>query len=449
MRRPLNSISLGPPSQPREAPAEVPSSRGYLDLYGLLKPPFGEGRDNGGYIHFKSQQKAFDLLTEHLAHGTGVMMLVGEEGIGKSETLRAAASISAGSGQKTILVSRTATGHLTLAQLVAALLNHPNAGEWVPERVIEKFLDTPCQSLIIDDVDLLSDDCLDLLLGLVQAIPADSSSPAIVLSCTAILASETVRPELTPLTTPARQTIRLPRLAPAESLQFIERFLWIAGGTARRLIAPDAMKLIVTRSGGVPGLIDRHMEAVFTTGFARSDAKITARTVTAAMGSIAPAKPKYRDDPGVTIVERVVQITAAGFLAVGASVFLYKATGERNQHSQPVTPVAPVIVAPLPQPPQTARPADTLSPAWMAALLKRGGQSLALGDVAVARLLFQRAAEAGSAEAAVSLGKTYDKNFIPPGSKPDPAMAIEWYKKAVVLGDTRAADLIQRLSIAH
>ena len=74
---------------------------------------------------------------------------------------------------------------------------------------------------------------------------------------------------------------------------------------------------------------------------------------------------------------------------------------------------------------------------------------MALGDVAVARLLFQRAAEAGSAEAAVSLGKTYDKNFIPPGSKPDPAMAIEWYKKAVVLGDTRAADLIQRLSIAH
>jgi len=449
MRRPLNSLSLGIPSQPREPPAEVPSLRGYLDLYGFLKPPFGEGRDNGGYIQLKSQQKAFELLTEHLAHGVGVMMLWGEEGIGKSETLRAAASVSAGSGLKTILVSRTATGHLTLAQLVAALLNHPNAGEGVPERVIEQFLNAPGKSLIIDDVDLLPDDCLDLLIGLVQAIPADSPSPAIVLSCTANLASETVRPELTPLTTLARHTIRLPRLAPAESVQFIERFLWIAGGTARRLIAPDAMKLIVARSGGVPGRIDRHMEALLTTGFARSEARITARTVTAAMGSIASVKSTYQDERGVTITERIVQITAAGFLVVGASLFLYKATGERNQHLQPVNPVAPLTVAPLPQQPQTDKPADTLSPALMAALLKRGGQSLALGDVAVARLLFQRAADGGSAEAAILLGKTYDQNFIPPGSKPDPAMAFAWYNKAAVLGDTRAADLIKRLSIAH
>jgi TPR repeat protein len=85
----------------------------------------------------------------------------------------------------------------------------------------------------------------------------------------------------------------------------------------------------------------------------------------------------------------------------------------------------------------------------MAALMKRGEQSISLGDIAAARLLFKRAAEAGNAQAAVAMGKTYDTDTLAAspaqGEKPDPALAAEWYRKAASLGDPRAADLLQRI----
>jgi TPR repeat protein len=84
----------------------------------------------------------------------------------------------------------------------------------------------------------------------------------------------------------------------------------------------------------------------------------------------------------------------------------------------------------------------------MTALMKRGDQSIALGDIAAARLLYQRAAEAGNASAATDLGRTYDPNYTVPGQSPDPARAAEWYRKAIASGDPQAADLLKKLA-AH
>jgi TPR repeat protein len=98
-----------------------------------------------------------------------------------------------------------------------------------------------------------------------------------------------------------------------------------------------------------------------------------------------------------------------------------------------------------PQQTSSAKPAATLSPALIAALLKRGDQSLGLGDVAAARLLYQRAADAGNAVASAAIGMTYDPNYVVPGQTPDPARAAEWYRKAVALGNPHAADLLKQL----
>ena len=55
----------------------------------------------------------------------------------------------------------------------------------------------------------------------------------------------------------------------------------------------------------------------------------------------------------------------------------------------------------------------------MAVLMKRGNEALDLGDIASARLLFQRAAAGGNAAAAVAIGKTYDRNFTPSAGAQD------------------------------
>ncbi len=80
------------------------------------------------------------------------------------------------------------------------------------------------------------------------------------------------------------------------------------------------------------------------------------------------------------------------------------------------------------------------------ALLKRAKGMLAVGDIASARLLLERAADAQEAEAALMLATTYDPQVL--GTQdmrsitPDPAMARAWYQKAAKLG---SADALRRL----
>ena len=85
----------------------------------------------------------------------------------------------------------------------------------------------------------------------------------------------------------------------------------------------------------------------------------------------------------------------------------------------------------------------------IAALVNRGTDSLKSGDLASARLLLRRAAEAGSASAALMLGTTYDPLSIQQlgaiGVVPDVAQARQWYEKAAELGSDAASQRLAKL----
>ena len=129
----------------------------------------------------------------------------------------------------------------------------------------------------------------------------------------------------------------------------------------------------------------------------------------------------------------------------------------------PAMPVpAPVVTAmvvptqPLPRPappigdvvakPATARPLDA---GMLDLLLKRGDAMLALGDLAAARLLYERAAAAGDSRGAIGVGRTYDPKVLlqigARGIQADPDRAAAWYHKAQDLGDTTAAAQLRQL----
>lgn len=78
----------------------------------------------------------------------------------------------------------------------------------------------------------------------------------------------------------------------------------------------------------------------------------------------------------------------------------------------------------------------------VAALLKRGEDLIAAGDFAAARLVLQRAAEAGDANAALLLAGTYDPMMLEKlqvhGFSPDVNLARRWYEKADELGSRDA-----------
>ena len=79
----------------------------------------------------------------------------------------------------------------------------------------------------------------------------------------------------------------------------------------------------------------------------------------------------------------------------------------------------------------------------IAALVKRGRNFANHGDLISARLLFRRAAEAGSAEAALASRETFDpvvfQRLHVIGKEPDAAMAQKWYQRAAELGSAAAS----------
>jgi hypothetical protein len=85
----------------------------------------------------------------------------------------------------------------------------------------------------------------------------------------------------------------------------------------------------------------------------------------------------------------------------------------------------------------------------IAALINRGTDSLKSGDIVSARLLLRRAAEVGSASAALMLGTTFDPLVIRQlgaiGVVPDVAQARQWYEKAVELGSDAASQRLAKL----
>jgi len=115
--------------------------------------------------------------------------------------------------------------------------------------------------------------------------------------------------------------------------------------------------------------------------------------------------------------------------------------------SRAAVPAVTALVAPPPPTPPVAAPDHN----EVAGLLARGRAYLSEGDVALARLYLRRAAERYDAQAALALGGTYDPaelrrvgipNFQ---AQADPAKAREWYRRAADLGSAAAALRLERL----
>ena len=137
-----------------------------------------------------------------------------------------------------------------------------------------------------------------------------------------------------------------------------------------------------------------------------------------------------------------------------AGLLLQHGLSEANASPAP----AEAVPAPMPQPtiapPSSDAPVAppvslSLASDEIAMLLKRGKDAFSTGDLAAARLLLRRAAEGGSAEAALALGATFDPLVIRRlgaiGAAPDAAQARQWYQKAVALGSTTASQPLSQL----
>ncbi|HLN08990.1 MAG TPA: hypothetical protein VK281_08530 [Xanthobacteraceae bacterium] len=113
--------------------------------------------------------------------------------------------------------------------------------------------------------------------------------------------------------------------------------------------------------------------------------------------------------------------------------------------------VIAAAAAPAPPPAEAAELTyRKLDRADISLLRKRGEEFLANGDVAAARLMLRRAAEAADARSALLLATTYDPIALDEmrirGAFADPAMARTWYERAKAFGSPDAPHRLELLA---
>jgi hypothetical protein len=157
---------------------------------------------------------------------------------------------------------------------------------------------------------------------------------------------------------------------------------------------------------------------------------------------LAPARPA----PAVEIAAATPRL-AADLAAASAVPIDAAPAGEAKAAAD----AAPVRVSTVSVHARSADGADqaALAPDEIARLVKRGEDSLAQGDIAAARLILGRAAEAHDAQAALSFGATFDPAVLRQlhviGFRPDIAQARAWYEKSAGYGSVEAAQRLAAL----
>jgi hypothetical protein len=100
--------------------------------------------------------------------------------------------------------------------------------------------------------------------------------------------------------------------------------------------------------------------------------------------------------------------------------------------------------------PPSSKAVRTLHPDEVKFLIGQGEQFASAGDLVAARVLFQRAAEAGDATAAMALGATFDPDVLAKlgviGVGADVEKARSWYQKAESQGSAQATRRLQALA---
>ncbi|MBX9589128.1 MAG: hypothetical protein K2X43_07480 [Hyphomonadaceae bacterium] len=169
-----------------------------------------------------------------------------------------------------------------------------------------------------------------------------------------------------------------------------------------------------------------------------------------------PAMALGKSEISITLVgnDGTVLAEAKSVLIISATVAPGKSNGPsvsilRAGTPQPPAPAETAVRPPSPIPPEGPSRLTPEQRDRALRLVKRGDEHLAEGGIAQARLLYERAAEAGLAQGAMALAATYDAAELSRlgvrGLQPDRALALHWYERARQLGASEAEQRLRRL----
>ena len=304
---------------------------------------------------------------------------------------------------------------------------------------------------VFDDADRLSDVQIEALLDATQAVPVRAPTPrAGVLLANSSFPSARGKPVQDLLEERLAARLRLGQLDRDETEAFIRYQLPPDGGS--NLLTAQRVALIAITSGGDPAVVNRLAYRMFAepgASLARDEAaaprarwrQTAGIFVCLAIFGLIVGAVGSRDLGGLVgnvLPQKDNIVPAAGVPAQEAPPVASSTTGATKAAVEPAAAGSERPPAAPPSFPAAVPLGPRLSADEIAALVARGDGFLAAGDIASARLFFQRAADAGDSRAAMRMAMSFDAAFLDRagvhGLRSDPEQAAFWYRRARDLG---------------
>ncbi len=439
----------------------------------------------------ESQRQAMSAVARALAQPGSVIVLTGEAGLGKTTVVNKAIAARAGQSGRALHAQGADGDALRAWRTLCHAASAPAATPLESGiSAVDPARPGPAGILVVDDAHEIRPATLRQLAASLSAGSPAQRRPSLILVGRSELREILDRPGLSPLRDYVTDHPRLAPMSYKETERYIEHLFQRAGTSARALMAEATLRALIANAGGNLRQINAELTRIL--------AEHRNREAAAAVAPLAHAPPRRsrRLAVGLAAAALAVLALSAGVVATLGPIFFAPAseppeasrppTVAADQPREPpaaatppasqaptmpsppavnapaappasqaaATPAPPVVNTPAtPQASQAAIPSspsasNALPGPVVAELLARGDAMLGLQDVSAARRLYERAADAGSAQAALALAGTYDpaqrsgKQWDTEANKP---LAAAWYRRAETLGAKEAAGRLKQL----
>lgn len=277
----------------------------YCNFFGLRCLPFEDRADAQFFYPTAECQEALAAMEYEIHHGTGLGLLIGEAGTGKTVLLRTLLRWLQKSDQ-TVVLTWPASGEMDLVRecckgfgVTLPYLNNQS-------RCLNKLCrHLGCRAgagnrsiLIVDQAENLSPGNIAQLAMLAELPGARGKLLTIILTAKPLVRALLDRPEFAWIQQQLFGERTLSPLTPKETGEYIRHRLQIAGAGDTRLFDDRAISLIHEISEGIPRFINRICHAAMLVAYAAQTPRISRTIVEAASdqgGSSLTSRPPVRE----------------------------------------------------------------------------------------------------------------------------------------------------------
>jgi general secretion pathway protein A len=330
MQRGLTPLALvrepEDPDPTAQAEQQEQEAASYLELYGFARAPFAAEAGEGGFVLGESHRSALEAMAGAMIANRSWIVLTGDPQTGKSNVLDTAVALVARRELKVLRISNQRSGPLSLKRLLSQVLGieePASLAQAESDRAHAILTARPVGAahtvLAIDDAETLSLGALRYLTQICRRGNIGGTVPQVVFVGTPSFWALLRQDEFRILLERASVRLRISRLTAVEARNYIERRLWMAGSETRKVLSPQALTEVVTRTEGIPGRINAALEKVFAAGFEQGHQRVTPQTVRSALGVSRPPttrRPSSSAAPPIWLI-------AGTSLAVGLGALLY------------------------------------------------------------------------------------------------------------------------------